>query len=272
MATPIDVHTDSSWTKAAYARIVGRDNDTLYDPTNLIFPQEFHNAATGKRICPCIYPLSFKDGETAVYFSAAEIASLNEEVRFTLVGKVQLGHPKMDLVRSFLDSLNFIGQWKLGLIDGRHLLIQLSMEEDYARLFAKQSVSIGGVTMKIQKWTRDFNPTKESPVAPVWFRLPGLPLPYFKLNALFNIGRALGTPLKVDAPTFNKARPALARIQVERDITLIEIKRIWIGSDEEGFWQDITTEQKPFYCQHSKIFGHTIEKCYKLHPLQKNSL
>ncbi|XP_020597185.1 uncharacterized protein LOC110036963 [Phalaenopsis equestris] len=272
MAAPIDVHTDSSCTKATYAGIVGRPNDTLQDPTNLIFPQEFHNAAAGKGICSCIHPLGFKNGETAVYFSAAEIASLNEEVRFTLVGKFQLGHPKMDLVRSFFDSLNFIGQWKLGLIDGRHLLIQLSMEEDYARLFAKQAVSIAGVTMKIQKWTSDFDPTKESPVVSVWFKLPGLPLPYFKLNALFNIGRALGTPLKVDAPTFNKARPALARIQVERDITLLEIKRIWIGYDEEGFWQDITAEQKPFYCQHYKMFGHTNEKCYRLTPLQKNSL
>ncbi|XP_020597546.1 uncharacterized protein LOC110037283 [Phalaenopsis equestris] len=175
----------------------------------------------------------------------------------------------MDLVRSFFDSLNFIGQWKLGLVDRRHLLIQLTMEQDYARLFAKQAASISGVTMKIQKWTRDFDPTKEPPVVPIWFKLPGLLLPYFKLNALFNIGRALGTPLKVDAPTFNMARPALARIQVERDITLPEIKRIWIGSDQEGFCQDIITEQKPFYCQHCKMFGHTVEKCYRLHPPTK---
>ncbi|XP_020581221.1 uncharacterized protein LOC110025224 [Phalaenopsis equestris] len=157
-------------------------------------------------------------------------------------------------------------------MDGRHLLIQLVVEEDYDRLFVKQSVIIDGATMKIVKWTPDFDPSKEPPVVPLWYKLSGLPLPFFKLNALFNIGRALGTPLKVDAPTDNKARPALARIQVERDITLPELKQIWIGSDTEGFWQDIVPEQKPYYCQHCKMFGHTVEKCYRLHlPPKRNT-
>ncbi|XP_020599223.1 uncharacterized protein LOC110038669 [Phalaenopsis equestris] len=172
----------------------------------------------------------------------------------------------MELTRNFFESLKFIGNWKIGLLDGRHLLIQLTIEEDYARFFAKQSVIIAGTTMKIVKWTPDFDPSKEPPVVPIWYKFLGLPLPFFKLNALFNIGRALGTPLKVDAPTYNKARPALDRIQVERDITLPEVKRIWIGSDNDGFWQNIVSEQKPYYYQHCRMFGHTVERCYRIHP------
>ncbi|XP_020595954.1 uncharacterized protein LOC110035957 [Phalaenopsis equestris] len=106
--------------------------------------------------------------------------------------------------------------------------------------------------MKIVKWTLDFDPSKGPPVVPIWYTFPGLPLPFFKLNALFNIRRALGTelwealgtPLKVDAPTYNKARPAL----------------------------NIVSEQKPYYCQHCRMFGHTVEKCSRLHrPIKRNA-
>ncbi|XP_020585569.1 uncharacterized protein LOC110028165 [Phalaenopsis equestris] len=139
----------------------------------------------------------------------------------------------MELVRSFFESLNFAGAWQLGLLDGRHLLIQLTIEEDYAKLFTKKSLVTGGAIMKLLKWTPDFDPSKEPPMVPLWIKLPGLPIPYFQLNALFNIGSALGRPLKVDAHTFNKARPALGRILIERDITLLEVKRVWIGSEQD---------------------------------------
>ncbi|XP_020597198.1 uncharacterized protein LOC110036974 [Phalaenopsis equestris] len=172
----------------------------------------------------------------------------------------------MGLIRNFFESLKFIGNWKIGLLDGRHLLIQLTTEEDYARLFAKQFIIIVGTTIKIVKWIPDFDPSNEPPVIPIWYKFPGLPLPFFKLNALFNIGRALGTPLKLDAPTYNKARLALARILVERDITLHEVKTIWIGSDNDGFRQNIVPEQKPYYCQHCRMFGRTVERCYRIHP------
>ncbi|XP_020597234.1 uncharacterized protein LOC110037013, partial [Phalaenopsis equestris] len=262
MTTPIDVAIDSVWTKATYVGVVGNSNDVLQDLDHLVFPQEFHDTAAGIGNCPCIHPLGSKEGENVVFFTNREIISLKEDVKFTLVGKFQLGHPRMELIRNFFESLQFIGNWKIGLLDGRYLLIQLTTEEDYAR----QSIIIAGTTMKIVKWTPDFDPSKEPPVVPIWYKFPGLPLPFFKLNALFNIRRALGTPLKVDAPTYNKARLALAKIQVERDITLPEVKRIWIGSDNDGFRQNIVPEQKPYYCQHCRMFGHTVERCYRIHP------
>ncbi|XP_020596744.1 uncharacterized protein LOC110036604 [Phalaenopsis equestris] len=266
MATPIDVNSDAQWTRATYAGVVGRAYDLLQNPEKLIFPQEFHDNAVGKNNCPYIHPLGFKDGETAVYFSNQDLLTLKDEVKFTLIGKFQFWHPKIELVRKFFESLNFIGAWRIRLLDWIHLLIQLSVEEDYARIFAKQSLVTAEVTMKIQKWTSDFDPSKEPPVVPIWYKLPDLPLPFFKFIALFNIGRALGTPLKVDTPTFNKARLAIARIQVERDVTLPEVKRIWIGSENEGFWKETLAEQKPYYCQHCKMFGHILDRCYRLHP------
>ncbi|XP_020596869.1 uncharacterized protein LOC110036701 [Phalaenopsis equestris] len=171
----------------------------------------------------------------------------------------------MELVRNYFESLN-IADWKLGFLDSRHLIIQLTKKEDYARIFAKQSIIIAGAEMKNLKWTPEYDPSQKPPIVPIWFKLLKLPLHLFKLNALFNIGCTLETPLKVDAITYNKARPVIARILVERDVTLPDVKRIWIENSLKGFWQEVVMEQRPHYYPHCKMFGHTKEKCYRLHP------
>ncbi|XP_020597161.1 uncharacterized protein LOC110036938 [Phalaenopsis equestris] len=223
---PIDIVTDAEWAKATYAGVVGKYTASLSDPDHLVFPQNFHDTTAGKVNSPCIHSLGIKEGELDVYLSPQEIHNLNEQVKFTLVGKFLLGHPKMELVTNYFASLKFNGDWHIGILDGRHLLIQLSGEEVYARLFAKQDLQVGGTTMKILKWDPDFDPCKEPHIVPLWFKLPGLPIQYFNLNALFNIASAIGRPLKLDAPTYNKARPALARTLIERDVTFPEIKRL----------------------------------------------
>ncbi|XP_020598403.1 uncharacterized protein LOC110037992 [Phalaenopsis equestris] len=226
MATPIDLDTNVQWRRATYVGVVGRTKEALQDPKHLVFPQVFHDTLVGKGCASCIHPSGLKEGEPAIFFFVQDIPEMKTKVRFTLIRKFMLGHPKMELMRNFFESLQFIGSWQLGLLDGRHLLIQLTMEEDYARLFAKQSVMIVGSSMKILKWTPDFDHSKDPPVVPIWFKFLGLPLHQFKLNALFNISSVIGMPLKVDTPTYNKVRPALARIFIERDITLPEMKRI----------------------------------------------
>ncbi|XP_020596500.1 uncharacterized protein LOC110036408 [Phalaenopsis equestris] len=119
------------------------------------------------------------------------------------------------------------------------------------------------------KWTPEFDPSKEPPVVPIWFKFPNLPIQYFHQNVLFSISRVLGCPLKIDAPTYNMARPARARVLVERDISLPDIDRVWIGTSEEGFWQQIVMEQKLGYFQYCKMFGNNVERCYRLHPASK---
>ncbi|XP_020599258.1 uncharacterized protein LOC110038703 [Phalaenopsis equestris] len=120
--------------------------------------------------------------------------------------------------------------------------------------------------MKILKWSTDFDPGKELPKVPTWFKLPRLKLHFFNLKVLFNIGQALGKPLKLDVPTFNLSRPFVARILVERNLTLPTVDEIWLGTEHNGYWQKIIAEQKPYYCFHCCMFGHTDNKCFKLHP------
>ncbi|XP_020597903.1 uncharacterized protein LOC110037571 [Phalaenopsis equestris] len=132
--------------------------------------------------------------------------------------------------------------------------------------------TVQSISMKLLKWTPDFDPSKELSIVPIWFKLPGLQLHFFNHKVLFNIGKALGRPLKLDAPTFNLSRPSVARILIERNITLPAVEEIWLGTEHSGYWRKIIAEQSPYYCHHCKMFGHTDEKCFRLHPNLRRKL
>ncbi|XP_020574258.1 uncharacterized protein LOC110020478 [Phalaenopsis equestris] len=100
MTTPIALETlemNLQWTKDTYDGVVGNPSSPLLDPDLLVFPQEFHNTAARRGSPSCIHPVRSEDGEPAAILSEKDIADLNLDVQFTLIGKFSLGHPKMEL-------------------------------------------------------------------------------------------------------------------------------------------------------------------------------
>ncbi|XP_020599770.1 uncharacterized protein LOC110039150 [Phalaenopsis equestris] len=265
MATPIDLETNVQWSKATFADVVGKSSNFQSSVRVMAFPNAFHEGV-GKGDLPFVKQLSKKSGKPATFFSEAKINSLSSSFKFTLVGKFQYGHPKMEAIRKYFEDLKLLSDWKVGLIDGRHFSIHLSREEDHTRLFAKQILYIEGMEMKLLKWSPEFDPSQEPPIVPIWFKLPGLKLHFFLKQVLFTKGTALGRPMKLDVPTYNLLRPSAARILVERDITLLEVDEIWLGTAQNGYWQKILMEQNPYYCTHCKMFGHSNTRCFRLHP------
>ncbi|KAL2469431.1 Uncharacterized protein Adt_37567 [Abeliophyllum distichum] len=76
-------------------------------------------------------------GEPALTITADEEASLAEPFKFTLVGKFSHRKPSMVEVRNSFQKFGFTGEFKIGLIDFKHILIHLTHEDDYSRLFLK---------------------------------------------------------------------------------------------------------------------------------------
>ncbi|XP_020598547.1 uncharacterized protein LOC110038119 [Phalaenopsis equestris] len=72
--------------------------------------------------------------------------------------------------------------------------------------------------------------------------------------------------MKLDVSTFNLTRPSTARILIERDITLPVVDEIWIGTAHNGYWQPVVMEQKLYYCGARRMFGHSEDKCFRVHP------
>ncbi|KAH9805152.1 Egg cell-secreted-like protein [Citrus sinensis] len=89
--------------------------------------------------------------------------------------------------------------------------------------------------MRIFKWTTDFRCSEESPIVLVWISFPYLPVQFMHCKeALFSIASTIGKPLRIDQATASLARPSVARVLVEYDVTQPPLPRIRIGRPSEN--------------------------------------
>ena len=85
-------------------------------------------------------------------------------------------------------------------------------------------------------------------------------------ETLFSIASAIGKPLWIDQAIASLARPSVARVLVEYDVTQLLLPRIWIGVGDYRFWQSVICEKIPLYRVSCKHLCHTIETCYMANP------
>ncbi|KAL2526355.1 Uncharacterized protein Adt_11409 [Abeliophyllum distichum] len=201
-------------------------------------------------------------GEPALTITADEEASLAEPFKFTLVGKFSHRKPRMVEVRNSFQKFGFIGEFKIGLIDYKHILIHLTHEDDYSRLFLKPLWFIMGCPMRVLKWTCDFHPDAETPIAPVWISFPLLPVHLRAKEFLFALSKLVGIPSRIDEATADLLRPSEARVCVEVNLEHKLPDRVWIERGESrSFWQPVVYEQLPHFCVKCRHMGHLIDKC-----------
>ena len=172
--------------------------------------------------------------EPAVSFSMEDIERIAAPFPYALVGKFSRGRPLMEKLRKFFQALNLKAEYSLGLMDRRHVLIRLSNEADYYRVWSRGIWHINKVPMRVLKWSIDFHVDRETSVVPVWFSLPKLPVHLFHKECLFSIVACLGHPLCVDAATARGSRPNVARVCVEVDLMKSLSGRVWIAF---GSWR-----------------------------------
>ncbi|XP_071924868.1 uncharacterized protein [Coffea arabica] len=206
-------------------------------------------------------------GEPAILFSQAAVHSLASHYHFALVGKFSKGRPKLEEVRKFFSALDLREKPTVGLLDSWHVLIQLHTEVDFHRVWFRRVWYVASAPMRIFKWTPGFHVDRESPIVPLWFQLPKLPLHFFHKEVLFQIMSCVGVPLLVDATTLTVSRPSVAHVCVKVDLLRTLPSRVWIGNgDSAGFWQELVVENLPQYCTHCYRQGHGENNCHVLHP------
>lgn len=81
-----------------------------------------------------VKPTLLHRSEPTVLFSAEEIKAMVEPFKQALVGKFSFGQAFMDVIRKFFVSLGLKGNCQVSLLDHHHVLIKLSLEEDYLRI------------------------------------------------------------------------------------------------------------------------------------------
>lgn len=220
-------------------------------------------------------------GSPAIFFTPTHLHSISKPFAWTLVGKFshgynkinpKLGRPSMADLHQYFVALDLKGEFSIGLLDNRHVLIQIQSEEDYLRIYSRMVWYIGAITMRIFRWSPFFRVDKETSVVPVWITFPRLPVMFFEQQSLFAIGRLIGHPLRRDSATIALKRPSVARLQVELDLMKPRPDKIWIGmGDSDGYWQKVEYEHVPEYCQHCWHVGHAASQCHVQYPGLKDT-
>ena len=105
---------------------------------------------------------------------------------------------------------------------------------------------MGSRGLFLAPWTIDFNPGDEITAAPVWVRMPNLPLPLWEKPSLEEIGNKLGRFL--DSAETKGAQFTCARICVEVNLEkgLPEAIKLTLG--DWSHIQELDYEQIPFKC------------------------
>ncbi|KAL0287582.1 UNVERIFIED_CONTAM: hypothetical protein Sradi_7121300 [Sesamum radiatum] len=116
----------------------------------------------------------------------------------------------------------------------------------------------------------DFDPHTESPIAPVWIKLPGLPIHLFEKNALFTLAAKIGKPLRMDEPTADLSRPNLARVCVEIDLTAPKVQAVHLQINGKTYRQQVIYENYPPYCTFCNHLGHDMSVCISKHHSGSN--
>ncbi|CAI9099160.1 OLC1v1035941C1 [Oldenlandia corymbosa var. corymbosa] len=145
-----------------------------------------------------------KQYKIVTYVNGAPILELEDDEyekliaphRWDLVGKFSYGRPKMEEVRSELEKVGFQGDFHIGLMNPRHILIRFEREEDFQRCWIQTMWNIKGYAMRILKCQPDFRFEEDPPVIPIWVALHELPIEFLNPQILFSVATTIGKHLQ----------------------------------------------------------------------------
>ncbi|KAL0402157.1 UNVERIFIED_CONTAM: hypothetical protein Slati_4245600 [Sesamum latifolium] len=190
---------------------------------------------------------------------------LASRLKISLVGKFSHGLPNLNFLRYRIVKLGLKGTVNVGRLNFKHVLIRLNNEEDFSRLWLRGEWTFDNFHMRVFKWSPNFDPQTESPIAPVWIKLPGLPVHLFEKNVVFTFVAKIGKPLRMDEPTADLSRPDLARVCVEIDLTAPKVQTVHLQINGKTYRQQVVYENCPPYCTFCNHLGHDMSACISKH-------
>ncbi|XP_043701622.1 uncharacterized protein LOC122652044 [Telopea speciosissima] len=212
-------------------------------------------------------------GEPAVFFSQAEVDRSESAFSTALVAKCSYGRPSLFSIKDFLQKTLFLqGDIIVSLLDARHVLLRLTTQVNFVKVWMKGLVHVQGFLLRFMKWTSGFVSGWELPFAPIWISLPRLPVNFYQGNFLVSIAGVVGRVLKIDSATINCTHTVAARVCVEVDLRAPLPSRVWIGCGVDGFHQKVLYEGLPSYCVSCSKLGHVKEACRKAQRVKSGAV
>ncbi|XP_020687221.1 uncharacterized protein LOC110103014 [Dendrobium catenatum] len=121
---------------------------------------------------------------------------------------------------------------------------------------------VNGYIVGMDRWSPIFDPYSFKGIsAPVWIRLPCLPLYYWDEDSFARITSRIGTPLYLDGNTFRWGKREFARICVKIDLEKKLPNGVWIDGLAGRFFQRVEYEKLNLLCYHCGRARHELNAC-----------
>ncbi|KAH0748056.1 hypothetical protein KY290_027288 [Solanum tuberosum] len=194
-------------------------------------------AEAAKNIIPVDIKHGTHLGKPAVFFSAQDyFVNLAEQCKLTIVEKFVKTTPSMEEIRkAFATRYHLKEPVKVAYFNNRHVYLDFANEVDYNHILFKNYIHIGDSPMKVLKWSPDFKPEEETPIAHVWILIHQLPWHLFRWDVVSRMLSYVGTVVAPDMATMD--------------------------GTEDGVWLKIEYEEAPEYCLYYKLQGHQEHAC-----------
>ncbi|KAI0502598.1 hypothetical protein KFK09_017552 [Dendrobium nobile] len=117
----------------------------------------------------------------------------------------------------------------------------------------------------LDKWSPNFDPSSlKGLIAPVWIRLPNLPLQSWNRVNVCRIASMVGKPFLIDENMFQWGRREFARVCVKINLDEKLLQGVWVEGSMGKFFQKICYKRIPhIYFKCDKV-GHVEKACSNL--------
>jgi len=114
----------------------------------------------------------------------------------------------------------------------------------------------------LREWVERFNPDKEDlSWAPVWIRMYSLPMEYWDVDSLKNIGDGLGEFIKTVEETKLCRYTSYACICIFMRLDRPLLDSVSLFHDDYEWIQPLDYEHVPFRCRRCHALGHLFRDC-----------
>ncbi|KAF5184491.1 hypothetical protein FRX31_025922 [Thalictrum thalictroides] len=122
-----------------------------------------------------------KEGKLAISFSKEDIEKGQKYISSkSVVLKFSAERPHLNLIRNnIFKDWNIEGNFTLGLLDPRHVLLSFEKEEEINKALSRYNCQIMGRRFKEFRWHPGFSFKKDPNLAPIWIDILKLPLHFF---------------------------------------------------------------------------------------------
>ncbi|XP_020694517.1 uncharacterized protein LOC110108283 [Dendrobium catenatum] len=121
---------------------------------------------------------------------------------------------------------------------------------------------IGGNIIGLDKWSPNFSPESLKRItAPIWIRMPCLPLHFWDEQNICRIASKIGTPIYLDGNSFKWGKREYALVCVRLNLDKKVPKGVWIEGIHGRSFQKVVHEKISSQCYHCGKLGHLKNQC-----------